>query len=31
MTFDEASYTLDGFTGDVIPAVREVELAPAAA
>jgi hypothetical protein len=28
MTFEETSYTLDAFIGDVMPAVRQVELAP---
>ena len=31
MTFDEASYTIDAFVADVIPAVREVEAGVARA
>jgi alkanesulfonate monooxygenase SsuD/methylene tetrahydromethanopterin reductase-like flavin-dependent oxidoreductase (luciferase family) len=31
MTFEEASYTQDAFIADVIPAVRELEAAPAPA
>jgi hypothetical protein len=31
MTVEEASETLDAFIGDVVPAVREAERAPATA